>query len=40
MEDLFYQNNWNAEGVSDGVYFYKIITSNNKQYKGWVQVLR
>jgi gliding motility-associated-like protein len=36
-----YQNQWNAEGIPDGMYFYQITDSEyNKTEKGWVQVLR
>jgi hypothetical protein len=34
-----YQNNWNAEGVSDGVYFYN-LKSGGQEYTGWVEILR
>ena len=36
-----YQNQWNADGIPDGMYFYQIVDSEyNKTEKGWVQVLR
>lgn len=36
-----YKNNWNAENLPDGIYFYTITSSSNLESKsGWVQVLR
>jgi gliding motility-associated-like protein len=36
-----YQNQWNAQGLENGLYYYILSTRANKQqYKGWVQVLR
>ncbi len=34
-----YQNNWNAEGVSDGIYYYS-LQSGGQEYTGWVEILR
>jgi large repetitive protein len=34
-----YQNNWKAEGVADGIYFYTLQTGGQK-FTGWVEVLR
>jgi parallel beta-helix repeat protein len=35
-----YDNTWNANGLTDGVYYYYLKTGcDNKTYKGWVQVL-
>ncbi len=36
-----YRNEWNGEGLSDGVYYY-IITDfiGTQDYKGWVQIIR
>ena len=39
FEAANYQNNWDANGLSDGTYYY-ILTMNGKGYKGYVQVLR
>ncbi len=35
----YYQNDWDANGLKSDVYFY-VVTSPEKEYKGWVQVLR
>lgn len=36
-----YKNNWNAQSLPTGVYFYHLVIHNNKKaFKGWVQVLR
>jgi gliding motility-associated-like protein len=36
-----YDNTWNAEGLSGGVYFYSfIINGTKKNLKGWIQVIR
>ena len=36
-----YTGNWNAENIPDGLYYYTIIDHQyQKDYKGWVQVLR
>jgi gliding motility-associated-like protein len=36
-----YNNDWNAEGFPDGMYFYYYIDSaTTDQYKGWVHILR
>ncbi len=36
-----YRNEWNGEGLSDGVYFYIILdTVFDHTYKGWVQLMR
>ncbi|ELR72510.1 hypothetical protein C900_01452 [Fulvivirga imtechensis AK7] len=34
-----YQNNWTAEGVPDGIYFYKLDVAG-EIYNGWVEILR
>jgi hypothetical protein len=34
-----YENDWDAEGVSDGVYYYRLQTGG-QEYSGWVEVLR
>ncbi len=34
-----YQNNWQAEKLSAGVYYY-FFTANGKSWKGWVEVMR
>jgi uncharacterized repeat protein (TIGR01451 family)/gliding motility-associated-like protein len=39
-----YDNNWSAEGLLGGTYYYQIKGINNnggiKQYKGWLQVIK
>jgi gliding motility-associated-like protein len=36
-----YQNNWNAEDVSDGIYFYRLkVSESGDAISGWVEVLR
>lgn len=35
-----YGNDWEANNVPDGVYFYQITQNEGCQYKGWVQILR
>jgi gliding motility-associated-like protein len=35
-----YENDWEANNVPDGIYFYQITQNEGCQYKGWVQVLR
>jgi hypothetical protein len=34
-----YQNDWNAEGVSDGIYFYRLM-AGGQEFSGWVEILR
>lgn len=44
FESTDYQNDWTAEGLNAGTYFYQIEGKGagvtNKQYKGWVQVIK
>jgi gliding motility-associated-like protein len=35
-----YANDWEANNMPDGIYFYQITQNEGCQYKGWVQVLR
>jgi hypothetical protein len=39
-----YQNDWSAEGLNGGSYFYVLETvdsqGNDQRYKGWVQVIK
>jgi gliding motility-associated-like protein len=35
-----YQNDWGAEGVIDGIYFYQIQPDGGDPLTGWVEVLR
>lgn len=36
-----YNNEWKAENVPSGVYYYRLfIESTNQVYKGWVHVMK
>jgi gliding motility-associated-like protein len=35
-----YDNTWNAEGVSEGVYFYEITFQDGRFFKGWIQIIK
>ncbi|HEY3403439.1 MAG TPA: gliding motility-associated C-terminal domain-containing protein [Ohtaekwangia sp.] len=35
-----YQNNWDAEEVSDGIYFYRLRVEGGNPINGWVEVMR
>ncbi|MDO7874590.1 gliding motility-associated C-terminal domain-containing protein [Hymenobacter sp. ASUV-10] len=35
-----YQNNWNGEGQSDGVYYYYLTDRQGNKTKGWVEIVR
>ncbi|WP_333820039.1 gliding motility-associated C-terminal domain-containing protein [Ohtaekwangia sp.] len=35
-----YQNNWDAQGVSDGIYYYRLKVADSSPITGWVEVLR
>ncbi len=36
-----YQNNWSAEGLNSGQYFYEIrLKDSDLRYKGWIEVLK
>ncbi|MBT1686601.1 T9SS type B sorting domain-containing protein [Dawidia soli] len=35
-----YQNGWDAEGISDGIYFYRLKIGEGQPLTGWVEVLR
>ncbi|MDB5272972.1 MAG: hypothetical protein JWO58_1339 [Chitinophagaceae bacterium] len=35
-----YKNEWNAWGLNDGVYFFRLEKEGNATYEGWVQVTR
>ena len=40
FQEQSYANNWQAENLPDGVYFYQLIQKEGCVQKGWVQVLR
>ena len=35
-----YQNDWDGEGVPDGVYFYQLTTGDFNSFTGWVEIVR
>ncbi|MFC2126202.1 gliding motility-associated C-terminal domain-containing protein [Bacteroidota bacterium] len=35
-----YQNNWGAEGLSTGIYYYDILLNNETSCNGWIHVLK
>jgi hypothetical protein len=40
-EDSDYKNNWNANNVPGGMYYYLVTNKKTKgTFKGWVQVLK
>lgn len=39
-ENQNYANDWNADGLSEGTYFYTLEVPEDKKYNGFVQVLR
>lgn len=40
FDDQHYANNWQAEGLPDGIYFYQLTSKGQCLQKGWLQVLR
>jgi len=41
FETTAYENNWAADGLNTGIYFYELQSASTKRtYRGWVQVLR
>jgi gliding motility-associated-like protein len=40
FQEQSYANNWQAEGLPDGIYFYQLNQKGSCVQKGWVQVLR
>jgi len=44
FESADYQNDWSAEGLNAGTYYYQVRGRNTgmteKQYKGWLQVIK
>ncbi len=39
-ENSNYDNSWNGDGLSDGVYYYELAVHNGSTYKGWVEIVR
>src|SRR5690606_13763597 len=35
-----YDNSWDGSNEPDGVYFYELVLSNYKVYKGWIEIIR
>lgn len=35
-----YQNNWDGAGAADGIYYYRLIVSDNEALTGWVEIIR
>jgi len=35
-----YYNNWNGEGLPEGVYYYSFTLKSCPVKKGWVQIMR
>lgn len=40
FESSNYQNDWNGNGVAEGVYYYVLNVSDGKMYRGFVTILR
>jgi gliding motility-associated-like protein len=40
FQEQSYANNWQAENLPDGMYFYQLTSKGDCLQKGWVQVLR
>ncbi len=39
-ENQSYQNDWHAEGLAEGTYYYLLIAPDETSCKGWVEVVR
>lgn len=39
FEEQDYQNDWNGEGLTSGVYYYEVVLETNEVCTGWVQIL-
>ena len=35
-----YQNNWDGEGVADGIYYYRLQLADNNALTGWIEIIR
>jgi gliding motility-associated-like protein len=35
-----YQNNWDGEGTSDGIYYYLLLPQNGEARTGWLEIIR
>jgi gliding motility-associated-like protein len=40
FSSVSYKNNWKADGIPDGVYFYTLQVGSGTAITGWVEVLR
>ncbi|MCU0418000.1 MAG: gliding motility-associated C-terminal domain-containing protein, partial [Cytophagaceae bacterium] len=35
-----YKHNWNADSISEGIYYYRYRSENDCDLKGWIQIIR
>jgi hypothetical protein len=40
MQATGYQNNWNGDDVSSGIYYYSLYLDDGRRYKGVLSVRR
>ena len=40
IKDYHLKQNWKAEDVPDGLYFYQVTTNDGESWKGWVEIVR
>jgi gliding motility-associated-like protein len=39
-EQKNYQNTWNGDNLTDGIYYYQLTSSKGEVWKGWVEIVR